>query len=273
MNKSGTVYLVEGLPGSGKTTLSAWLQNHLQASFITEDAPGYPNDFSGIAGITAFLYSSLRQKYPLLQEYTYEYESIQYVNIRNMETQYPLEKALIQLLRQWEFGNEFNPNITLPHYITCSLGLMFKWIGGLTPSHTPIIMDSVWLQNPINELLYRNATEETILQYCTLLANAFAKFNVSCIYLRRDTAAQSVDFASRVKGESWSGRAAGLIAQTPYGLANNLKGIQGMTHFFEHRCRIEKRLLSRSLMNHKSYLIDEHNWDHIREQIRKDFAF
>ncbi|MDF2936417.1 MAG: hypothetical protein K0Q90_1790 [Paenibacillaceae bacterium] len=272
MNNSATITFVEGLPGSGKTTLSTWLQTHLQAHLVTEDSPHYPNDFSGIAGIPPCLYSTLVQTYPILKEYTFEYVSIHYVQIPHMESRYPHETDLIRLLRQWEFGNEFNSNITLEHYITCSLGLLFKWIEAIDVTGGPLILDSVLLQNPINELLFRNAPEETILHYCHLLANAFTGFQVNCIYLERDSAVQSIDFAARVKGVSWSSRVAKLIAQTPYGLANSLEGMDGMLRFFEHRRRIEKSLLSSRLMNHKVYLVNEQQWDQLREWIQRDFA-
>ncbi|MNC20066.1 hypothetical protein D3C75_680090 [compost metagenome] len=270
MSKTGTITFVEGLPGSGKTTLSTWLQTHLQARLVTESSPQFPNDFSGIAGITNRHYSTLIHTFPMLKEHVFEFESIRYVHIPHIESRYPDETDLIRLLRQWEFGNEFNTDITLEHYITCSLGLLFKWIGTLDVTGEPLILDSVLLQNPINELLFRNAPEETILHYCNLLANAFTGFQVNCIYLERDSAVQSIEFAARVKGVSWSSRVAKLIAQTPYGFAHNLEGIDGMIRFFEHRRRIEKRLLSSQLMKHKVYPVNEHQWDHVREWIRRD---
>lgn len=273
MSKKGTIYLVEGLPGSGKTTLSTWVQTQLQARLIIENCPQYPNDFSGVAGITTCLYSTLLHTFPMLREYTFEYASIHYVHIPNLESRYPHETDLIRLLRQWEFGNEFNSNITLGHYITCSLGLLYKWIGALDMTGEFLILDSVWLQNPINELLYRNAPEEVIVQYCSLLANAFSRFQTNCIYLERESVVQSVEFAARVKGASWSSRVAKLIAQTPYGLAHNLEGIAGMIWFFEQRRRIEKKLLSCGFIHSKSYLADEHRWDQVREWIRRDFSF
>lgn len=271
MSKPGTIYFIEGLPGSGKTTLSTWLQNHLQGRLVTEDNPNYPHDFSGIAGITASLYSTLLHTFLRLREYVFEYESIHYVRIPDLESQYPDETELIRLLRQWEFGNEFNSNMTLEHYITCSLGLLRKWIETLDVAGGSIILDSVLLQNPINELLYRNAPEEVIVQYCTLLAHAFSGFQTNCIYLERDSVAQAVEFAARAKGTSWTDRVAKLIARTPYGLAHSLKGIDGMIRFFEHRRGIEKRLLSNPLMNGKIYPVDELHWDQVRERMKTDF--
>lgn len=191
--------------------------------------------------------------------------------IPDFESQCPHETELIRLLRQWEFGDEFNLNIPLEHYITCSLGLVRKWIEAIDVTSEPLILDSVLLQNPINELLYRNALEEIIVQYCSLFADAFSGFSTHLIYLKRNSAAHAVEFAARVKGESWTDRVAKLIAQTPYGLAHSLEGIDGMIRFFEHRSRIEKKLLSSPLMNTHIYPVDELHWDQIRQRIVTDF--
>ena len=42
MSNPRTIYFVEGLPGSGKTTLSMWLQNHLQGLLVTESHSNTP---------------------------------------------------------------------------------------------------------------------------------------------------------------------------------------------------------------------------------------
>ncbi len=271
MSKPGTIYFVEGLPGSGKTTLSVWLQNLLHARLFTEGSPHYPNDFSGIAGIPAHLYTPLLHTCPELREYAFEYESIHYVCIPDFESQCPYETELIRLLRQWEFGDEFNLNIPLEHYMTCSLGLLHKWIEAIDVTGEPLILDSVLLQNPINELLYRNAPEEIIVQYCSLFADAFSGFSTHLIYLKRKSAAQAIAFAARVKGNNWCKRVADLIARTPYGLAHSLNGIDGMIRFFEHRSRIEDRFLSNHLRSGRTYPVDELQWDQVRERIITDF--
>jgi hypothetical protein len=275
MIKKGTIYFVEGLPGCGKTTTSNWLHNILDARFFTESAPNYPNDFSAIAGMTTEIYSNLYKRFPLLNEFLLERDSIKYVDIRNIESQYPHEIELINLLSQWDIGDECNINVSVPHYMTCSLGLINEWVDTIANTSENIIMDSVWLQNPIlqnpiNELVFRNADEESVLEYCALFAEAFKDFNKKCIYLKRNAVVQSVEFASKVKGVSWTNRVAELISKTPYGLAHNLHGLDGMVQYFTVRKRIEEEILSNGIMWHEEYLIESNNWDQIREQIRND---
>jgi hypothetical protein len=272
MSSKGTIYFVEGLPGNGKTTISTWLHTLLTASFFTEDAPCYPNDFSAIAGMTKDIYTDLSQRFPLLNEFLFECDSIKYVNIRHIESRFPSEMELIQFLYQWEFGDEFNTNISLKHYMVCSLGLIHRWLDTLDSTSENIIMDSVWLQNPINELVFRNADEASVQEYCVLFAETFKEFDMRCIYLKRSAAVQSVEFASNVKGVAWTNRVAELISKTPYGITHNLHGWDGMVQYFTVRKKIEEKVLLQGIMWNKEYLIENNNWDQIREQIRNDLS-
>lgn len=62
-----------------------------------------------------------------------------------------------------------------------------------------IIFDSVWLQNPIKELLSRNADNETIIKYCSSFAEMLKKFSLSCIYIKRDSVDATIKFAGQQK--------------------------------------------------------------------------
>jgi hypothetical protein len=129
------------------------------------------------------------------------------VNTRQIKSQYPNELELIQSLTLWDIGDEFNTCVSVPHYMTCSLGLLNRWVEeSINNTNESFIMDSVWLQNPINELLFRNADERSIQEYCTLLAKMFIEFEVVCIYLKRNDTAKAVEFASSAKGFSWTNR-------------------------------------------------------------------
>lgn len=173
----------------------------------------------------------------------------------------------MSILSEWDIGDEFNPYMTLPHYIPCSLEFFNNRFAQLEQIYHSIIFDSVWLQNPINELLSRNADSETIIKYCFSLAEMLKEFSLSCIYLKRDSADETIKFASYAKGKEWTTRVTELFSKTPYGITHKLEGFNGLIEYFSERAKIEEEILSRGIIKCSQYTVDENNWDKVKELI------
>ena len=96
---------------------------------------------------------------------------------------------------------------------------------------TVLVLDSAFLQCPINEMIFRGASDEEAISYIQSIAEITKPYDPLCIYLRRQSAEIAIDFAKVVKGEQWA------------------KGIEGMaeTNFsdlFNRRFKLEQMLLS-----------------------------
>ncbi|MEG1254853.1 hypothetical protein [Clostridium sp.] len=265
-----TVYFIEGLPGTGKSTISKWLHEKTGAKCILESDLNYPNDLCNVAGIPLDVYKAIYCNFPIISDFIEQHGMYIYVNIEEVRNCFPNEHKLLSILSEWDIGDEFNPHMKLSHYIPCSLEFFNNRFTQLEQNYHSIIFDSVWLQNPINELLSRNADSETIIEYCSSLAEMLKKFSLSCIYLKRDSADETIKFASYAKGEGWTPRVTELFTKTPYGITHKLEGFNGLIKYFLERSKIEEEILSRRIIKCLQYTVDENNWDKVKELIWED---
>lgn len=269
MTTKRSIYFIEGLPGCGKTTISSWLHEKLGGTLLLEGMPNNPNNFFEIAGIPGEAYSEIRYGHPAISDFTEQYDAYKYVNIGEVKKYFPNNKELIGLLSEWDLGDEYNANINSAYFKSCTLPRINAWVKSIETWEDPIIMDSMWLQNPINEMLYRNADADSIEEYCSLITESFSDYRLICIYLKHRNASEAIKFASQVKGELWTSRVVDAICRTPYGIVNNLQGMDGLMQFFSNRAEIEERILSRSLMTHYEYSIDDYSWDEMRDKLTR----
>ncbi|WP_055667161.1 hypothetical protein [Desnuesiella massiliensis] len=265
-----TLYFIEGLPGVGKTTICEWIHEKTGAKCILENGLNYPNDLYKIAGIPLDVYNKICCNFSMLSDFVEQHGMYTYVNIEEVRNCFPNQYKLLNILSEWDIGDEFNPYMTLSHYIPCSLEFLKNRFTQLEQNGDSIIFDSVWLQNPINELLSRNVDNETIIKYCSSFAEMLKKYNLNCIYLKRNNSDETIKFARYAKGEVWTNRVAELISKTPYGIAHKLEGFDGMIKYFSTRAKIEQEVISRGFIKCLQYTVNENNWDELRELIWED---
>lgn len=235
-----------------------------------EDNPDNPNNFYGIAGVPVDLYTEIAGGSPWVADYSEQINEFCYVNIHELKKHSSCSEDIIDLLARWDMGNEFNSHISSSYFMTCTLPRIRAWAESLETREAPVILDSMWLQIPINEMLFRNGDEASIEAYCSSIAEAFRGFNKVCIYLKHQIIRDGLAFASQVKGESWIARVAASICKTPYGVSHDLQGVDGVIDFFTRRAEIEKRILALNSMAHYEYFVDDHNWSKLHACINND---
>ncbi|WP_409346488.1 hypothetical protein [Paenibacillus sp. MBLB4367] len=254
-------------PAPGKQQLQNGCTKN-QAELYTEDFSNYPNDLYRIAGISSEAYESLSLTYPFLSPFTLDHDSYRFISIGDVIACFPNEQQLIRILQQWDIGDEFNPKVSVAYFVEYSLARMRKWMKTCS-RRSSYIMDSVWLQNPINEMKFRNAGEREIVEYCKAIASVFAGYHQICVYFKGRNVDDTIQFASRVKGELWRIRVAEHISKTPIGIVNEWSGMEGVLHFFTYRARIEEIILSLGIMTTYEYEVDGHNWRELYADIER----
>ena len=216
---------VEGLPGTGKTTLSEYIFNLLinhgiKTELLLEDNAKIPSNFRDIAGIS----KNININVPFDNCQVVETENYFFVNIRNCDD----ENAT--LLTKYDIGDEFNKLVSVQEYVQCTLEWWRYWVE-VSIWDSVLVLDSAFLQCPINEMIFRGASDAEITEYIRCIAEIIEPYNPICIYLRRESAEIAIDFAKAVKGEVW---------------AKGLDGLEkiGCSDLFERRFSLENTLIS-----------------------------
>lgn len=252
--------LIEGLPGTGKTSTAHKLFAHLtsqgeDASVFFEDDERIPSNFYEKAGVPRKEYRSFRTQHPHVgdAQCAVVADTNNFIFVR-------LDRCSDQVaaaFRRWNMGDEFNQQLSVSEYTFCALEYLEHWVSAQRDHHDTIIMDSAFLQNPINELIFRKASDDEIRSFILSMAERLRPLNPLCLYLKRQSAAVAIAFAKRAKGPKWSARIDALL------------DAGGCPDMFARRFELELSLLPH--VTHVVCSIEDDDWSDVDRQIESCF--
>lgn len=259
--KTKKLILLEGLPGTGKTTIIKWLAENLlekgkQVTLLFEGDSQIPCDFYETAGVPKAVFDDICAKNPEVADILFKQGlfAVGYVFLRIDE----LPEFLQNILRCWDMGDEMNQKVTVEEYIPCALARLDYWVQSMKNECGVTLIDSGFLQNPINELLFRGATDTQVQTFIKEIAIRFQPLHPFCVYLYRSNAKDSIRFAEKVKGQEWAHRVQNLLCQLGY------------ENHFDHRFELEMRLISTDLIPGICCQIIDDDWTYVKELITKE---
>lgn len=252
--------LVEGLPGTGKTTISRWLSDILvkkgeEVILLNEGDERIPCDFYETAGIPKDEFELLCINNPSTQAFLRENTlmTANYAFLRIDKCPDPIGEKI----KRWDMGDEYNRQVTVAEYIPCALERLQYWVNANIQHQQIVVMDSGYLQNPINELLFRRASNEEVCVFINAITSMLKLLNPICIYLRRNNADEAIAFAKKVKGADWAARIDKLLNQC------------GFENTFRQRFELELALLPH--VEHIICHINGDDWAEAKKMIQDLF--
>lgn len=213
MTAEKKLWLIEGIPGSGKSTAARKLGQTLHAQAYNE-AELHLCDLAWHAVLSRAELDTFIARHPDKERAICENSAV------------CGEQMLLAYAQLGLDGEEFAQRMTGRHIFECA-----------------------FMQNPVGELmLFDDLPEEEIRKMQLRLAGCLAGCDVKLGYLRVPSVRATLESAraERVddKGNPvWAEGVSQIIAQSPYGRAHGLSGWEGMVRFYETRQALELRLV------------------------------
>lgn len=259
--------LVEGLPGCGKTEISKWIAERFEMSCLLEDASGYPNNFRGIAGMMEKGYLAIKDEFPFLEQHVRQHGPYVYIDTAELTCQKTVRKRLYSELMKWEFSDEFNPNIGHDFYVGISFELLKSRLETLMNTYDSLVLDGSWLQNIVNEFLYRDNTDAAFIgEYCDAWLQTRQDTRFICVYLKKESVEKSVEDCKTIKGDDWMKRMNDAIMNLPFAVRHHCHPESAALDFFKKRFEIEQAIIGRNYIKTIEIAVGS-SWEQVKQEI------
>jgi hypothetical protein len=263
--------LVEGLPGSGKTTtavfIAEWLQKRgVETAVFLEGNLDHPADFESVACLDAAELAVLKAQFPdyidFLErqvlvdgdDYFFRYRALQ-------QTIPNLPEALITALARYEIyelpANKFRRLL---------LRRWQRFADSAAAGTVTYIFECCFLQNPLTMMLgrYDEPVEEG-QAFVLELAAAIQVLQPRWFYLEISDVRTSLEQIAQSRPPEWLDFVTAYHTQQGHGKAQGWQGFNGLVSFYEMRKAIELSLLPQ--LPFPGLLVQHTNWQADQAQI------
>ena len=256
--------LLEGIPGSGKSTAGATLQKffeskHIPSRFWREGDFDHPADFEGIARLSKSQFEDLLARYSDLDELIREHTSLRgsdyLLKYRKIQNLFPekIEQSLVDDLSRLDVYD----GLPVDEYCRLALDRWQDFVNVVKDSDEVALMECVYLQNPLTVMLARhNADTQVARQHIERLTDILRDLNPLVVYLQPQDVRTALLHVHAERPKEWADFVIWYLTGQEYGKAHHLSGYEGVIQFYEMRQKLEVEIL-RSLSVQQ--LIVEHS--------------
>lgn len=277
------VIIIEGIPGSGKSTSAKKVETYLVEKGIKaklyNEGSAHPVDMAWNAYLTMKEYRDLLEQYPeykqVIQEHTQienEYVTIAYTQLGF----YPNENELMNKLEAHEV---YDGRVDLATFEKLYLK---RWGDFKLEEDEVAIFECAYLQNQIGELMQiHNMPKAYIYNYLLNLLKGIQQYKPLIIYLtQRDVEETIMRVAKervspdKSKWEDWIDLVIRSVETCKYGKLHGLKGTEGVIQFYKDRKELELEFINKineqylALADVEILANDTYDWKQLEHKLR-----
>ncbi|MBS8266512.1 hypothetical protein DYI25_18995 [Mesobacillus boroniphilus] len=262
--------LVEGLPGSGKSTTAKLIHeiltgNNVEAKLYLEGNLDHPADYEGVAYFTEKEFKELLEESGSLGKVFQDWVSVKrgrhllpYMKIKNElgngfpdelftaiskkdVYELPLEQNIAVITERWE---EFAQQAEAEEKV--------------------YVFECCFIQNPLTVgMIKYGASDEVTIDYVKKLAKAVKTLNPVLVYVNQDDIDKSFRKAVAERPDDWFNGFVHYYTSQGYGLKHGLVGLDGTIDVLKARQELEQSILAHLpitpiILNNSQFEFDKH---------------
>lgn len=270
--------LIEGIPGSGKSTISSKVRDYLESKGVKvklyNEGEAHPADMAWNAYISIEKYNELLKSNPKhvkkIKEHSMledDYAIVAYTRLGFSEN----EKELMKFFQDHEVCDG---RVSLELFKNLHIK---RWsnFAKTVDEDSVVIFECAYLQNHVNELMGANNKDtDFIINYMMELIKTVEGLQPKLIYLSQEDINKTISRVSDERRSSnkeiwpdWIDMVIEYVENSKYGKAKNLKGFDGVIDFLKARKEIELKVIEKLNIDKNIVFNKDYNWDKVLEEV------
>ena len=255
-------YFIEGLQGSGKSTLVARLSERLPEHKVFHEGDYSPVELAWCAYLTEDEYKKILDKYSKIADEIKQNttEEMYGTDIRYVVTYTRILTDIPGFHKDLEQYEIYNGRIDKKLFEDIIFSRYSKWDG------SDQIFECSIFQNIIeNQILFYEMTDDEIIDFYIRLKDIIKKKQFKILYLEVEKIAETLDMIKKERvddkgNEIWFQLMMGFLRECPYGISHGLKEFDDLVEHLEHRMSLELKIL-REVFPDNSIILKSKDYD------------